>query len=793
MKRHAKKRIAELGKNEWTKKENERKRRYYRRINELTEEQKLIRRKKNRTAQAKRNDPLTKNYKVSGITSTEGFMNNDKCTNTGEIGINNITCMGDYSNHDNEVNQNYSLKSKTNSTTTNENTCTCSHKKPFEDSHKTIEINMPLERLATGLEIKLKYNNESSSITACIQGHNLESGTMSKDRQTCQTEQDKSNFVELEKGCAIDKENLSSKSSQEKTPNESKSKPKRVKRETNKLRYKLKKAEKIAMDLDYKYKALQKRFLRNKKNNRTKKNEIVNKCTTRSRRKGLIHEKKNSNRKQEVNEVKNVSPRKRTMDELREEGISPSKVPKLSKKILLANIIKEQPNKSDLTALPNSKVDYFKRYRMCSFASKFFGADRRNLFKKKKSRKSSKSFLAKKEIVFNFLNREDNAREMPGKNDKKKVGKDIKQKKVLTDSMRNLFFKFKSENPHVKIGLSSFCRMRPKNFSTAKYLSKNRCLCQKHQNMALLLKAARAAGLKVSKNPEEFNREEQDVNFELITDTKVKVSQWKRVEIKGKMKMKIIEEEISKEDFIIFFMEHRKQFREHVTRMLIQYDAVRYTKENLPNNDILVQMDFAENYSCCNADEIQSAYFNPTQVTLHPLVVYFKDDITHNLLHKSFIVVSEDIGHNSGNVFTYLTKVMPMLKEIKPNLHTVHYWTDSPTSQYRNKSIFSVVAKHKSIFGCFATWNYFECGHGKGPCDGLGGTSKRMADQAAKQGAKIQDAYDYFNWADKASKAIKYVLCTPSEVEKGKEWLDNISASEPLKGVRKTLLDKELR
>ena len=30
-------------------------------------------------------------------------------------------------------------------------------------------------------------------------------------------------------------------------------------------------------------------------------------------------------------------------------------------------------------------------------------------------------------------------------------------------------------------------------------------------------------------------------------------------------------------------------------------------------------------------------------------------------------------------------------------------------------------------------WHYFEKGHGKGPCDGIGGAVKRGAAQAAKQ------------------------------------------------------------
>ena len=47
-----------------------------------------------------------------------------------------------------------------------------------------------------------------------------------------------------------------------------------------------------------------------------------------------------------------------------------------------------------------------------------------------------------------------------------------------------------------------------------------------------------------------------------------------------------------------------------------------------------------------------------------------------------------------------------------------------------------------------ATWNYFEAGHGKGTCDGLGGTAKRMADEAVKTGkVTIQDPNEFYDWS----------------------------------------------
>ena len=107
-----------------------------------------------------------------------------------------------------------------------------------------------------------------------------------------------------------------------------------------------------------------------------------------------------------------------------------------------------------------------------------------------------------------------------------------------------------------------------------------------------------------------------------------------------------------------------------------------------------------------------------------------------------------------------------------PELTFIHYWTDSPTSQYRNKTIFSIVANHEAEFGVPANWNYFEAGHGKGPCDGVGGSAKRMANEAVKrQKATIQDASNVFAWASQTStsSAVKYIFYSKDDYTKAEE------------------------
>ena len=119
-------------------------------------------------------------------------------------------------------------------------------------------------------------------------------------------------------------------------------------------------------------------------------------------------------------------------------------------------------------------------------------------------------------------------------------------------------------------------------------------------------------------------------------------------------------------------------------------------------------------------------------------------------------------------------KIIPLLKRDVPTVRMIHYLTDSPTSQYRNRTIFAIVARHEQLFQLKATWSYFEAGHGKGPCDGIGGASKRMADNALKHGIVVQNAADYAAWGNTSGSAIEYIYVPVQDIGAAAEELQNL-------------------
>ena len=93
------------------------------------------------------------------------------------------------------------------------------------------------------------------------------------------------------------------------------------------------------------------------------------------------------------------------------------------------------------------------------------------------------------------------------------------------------------------------------------------------------------------------------------------------------------------------FENQMQEFDQHVKRVNTRYNQIRNLKENLPAQNMILQMNFSESYSRKSLHEVQSAYFNQTGVTLHPAVAYYHDS-EGNLKHSStFSIDKSEFKH----------------------------------------------------------------------------------------------------------------------------------------------------
>ena len=101
-----------------------------------------------------------------------------------------------------------------------------------------------------------------------------------------------------------------------------------------------------------------------------------------------------------------------------------------------------------------------------------------------------------------------------------------------------------------------------------------------------------------------------------------------------------------------------------------------------------------------------------------------------------------------------------------------HFVTDSPTSQYRNRSICTLVAKLPKLFGVTASWTWLEAGHGKGPCDGVGGGIKKKADKLVKSGRIISSNIECCQAIPENTTTMPLFEITAEEIENCKTSMD---------------------
>lgn len=229
------------------------------------------------------------------------------------------------------------------------------------------------------------------------------------------------------------------------------------------------------------------------------------------------------------------------------------------------------------------------------------------------------------------------------------------------------------------------------------------------------------------------------------------VEQWKRKNVectvKGTKKFgkKVVKETVDIEVKALFEKLHDMvpSFMQHVCNIMHQYKSIKDQKKSMKSNELLIHVDFSENYQCKYTKEIQSCHFGGSrqQVTLHTGVMYYKDenDVNDTTQCLSFCSMSQSLRHDASAIIAHLKPILIYAKAVVQEIKIIHFLSDSPTTQYRNRTIFHLISNYLGKFmGTKAiTWNYSECGHGKGAPDGIGGYLKRTANQLVAEGTDL--------------------------------------------------------
>ena len=128
-------------------------------------------------------------------------------------------------------------------------------------------------------------------------------------------------------------------------------------------------------------------------------------------------------------------------------------------------------------------------------------------------------------------------------------------------------------------------------------------------------------------------------------------------------------------------------FLEHV---FVKRQQARFFKEkieHLTEEEAVVQVDFAENYSCKCQGEVQSAHWSQDQVTLFTVAIWTKSG-DKNSCCDSHVIVSDDLKHEKTSVAVFMCNVVKdLVKGRHPNITRVWIFSDGPSSQFKNRYI----------------------------------------------------------------------------------------------------------
>ena len=135
--------------------------------------------------------------------------------------------------------------------------------------------------------------------------------------------------------------------------------------------------------------------------------------------------------------------------------------------------------------------------------------------------------------------------------------------------------------------------------------------------------------------------------------------------------------------FLRFFARSVPLFR---SLMLTPMQFYRSLQLKMEHTECLIHVDFSENYTSKLAREIQSMHFGASkkQITLHTGVMH----VGAGGKPLTFCSLSDNCEHGPLGIWTHLRPVLDDLKTEHPAVNIVHFFSDSPCTQYRQKMNF---------------------------------------------------------------------------------------------------------
>lgn len=415
------------------------------------------------------------------------------------------------------------------------------------------------------------------------------------------------------------------------------------------------------------------------------------------------------------NIVGNATPRKRkALDDLQDER--PAKILKIPVQELKSTTAGKSALKQMAKILKN---------RSCRYLSQNLQLNRRTISSLlSKKAKPKRKTAVNEDHIKDYYKRDDIARLTPGKRYATKDGPGY----LMQVSVAAARSKYLAEHPSCSVSLGKFAELRPKNVRKLSKAHREYCCCVYCVNVRYkLLTLSRSVKDTTKKKtsesqvsdiflcpksdaaryhkPDCINGSCDDCKdymttiqgyYEDIPEKEIlKWSRWEKSVVNGQTKKIVVTKTGTKSELLQEFVEHdiRKpsqgiNFFQHLHNASWQTSQFQNVKTELPDNWTLQVMDFAKNRGITYQNEIKSVFYSQEQVTMHPVVTYYKSG--NSLVRDSSIVISDDHVHDFHAVRHFARIVddhIAKKRGTSPEKKVI--FSDGCSAQYKSKGPFA--------------------------------------------------------------------------------------------------------
>ena len=241
------------------------------------------------------------------------------------------------------------------------------------------------------------------------------------------------------------------------------------------------------------------------------------------------------------------------------------------------------------------------------------------------------------------------------------------QKRLILFVLYELHHLFNIENPKIEIGFSTFAKLRPKNCVLVGAKGTHSvCVCTIHQNTKMMVDAIDIKKLTAnSETPLTNYRDCLDQTMCRHPTPKCHLNECSscpRYEKISSLLLTLLNESnISHVEYSAWTATDRSTLQnltstvdEYIDELKVQLDKLRphsfiakeqtnfinEKKNNLNDDEVLVMLDFSENYAYAVQDASQAFHFNNDQCTVFPAIYYYKQN--SEIKHENCIFLSEN-------------------------------------------------------------------------------------------------------------------------------------------------------